>query len=87
MMTVPDRCRGCILALDLDTATFSAFERPGGAAHSSSSSLKFSREHNNLDLYLIYATGRISAPRSVSGRAKAGSRGQWVLMDTISVCV
>ncbi|GJN00934.1 hypothetical protein PR202_ga18161 [Eleusine coracana subsp. coracana] len=67
---------GCILALDLATATFSTVELPDGAEHSASR--KFSRAQKS-GLYLVYATGFQLQVWHGDGA------GQWVLVDTVSV--
>ncbi|GJN00936.1 hypothetical protein PR202_ga18163 [Eleusine coracana subsp. coracana] len=82
---------GYILALDLATATFSAVELPDGAAAAifatvklphgveHRASLKFSRAQQS-GFYLIYAMGLQLHVWHGDGA------GQWVLVDTISVC-
>ncbi|TVU12653.1 hypothetical protein EJB05_46304, partial [Eragrostis curvula] len=67
---------GCILALNLATATFSALELPDGAERSAS--LRLSRAQQS-GFYLIYTTGFLLRVWHSNGV------GQWVLVDTISV--
>jgi hypothetical protein len=67
---------GCILALDLATATLSAFNLPDGVEHCAS--LKFSRSKQS-GLYLICATGFQLHIWHGDGA------GHWVLVDTVSV--